>query len=322
MNKPLAIGIDVGGSALKCGLVAENGNLITSFTEPLKKDTGETGVVEQIVNCIKRSENLAGDEQKNISGVGIGFPGIVENNIVMGGADNLPGFEELSLGRLLETKTGYNIFIDNDANMMGMGEWIYGAAKGCSDIVFLTVGTGIGGALVINNRLYGGYRNRGSELGHIIIRHEGLPCTCGSRGCFEAYASTTALIDRYRLLNPDAPESADGKYIIDYYLQQEPAAVAAMAYHFDHMAAGIAGLVNIFSPQKVVIGGGISEAGDFYIHGLAERVAKLAMPATSGQTTLVTAALGNKAGLQGCAATVFRSMTTSIPSTMHNHSTQ
>lgn len=307
MNQPLAIGIDVGGSALKCGLVAEDGSLLRSFSEPLEKNAGEAGIIEQIVSCIKQAESTAHSCNGVISGVGIGFPGIVENNIVIGGADNLPGFEDLPLGALLETKTGYNIFLDNDANMMGMGEWIYGAAKGCSDIVFLTVGTGIGGALVINNQLYGGYKNRGTELGHIIIRHEGIPCSCGSRGCFEAYASVTALIDRYQLLVEEAPESADGKYIVEHYWQQDPAAIKALTYHLDHMAAGIAGYINIFSPEMVVIGGGISEAGEFYIRELRERVKNLAMPATSGQTTLMAAALGNKAGVQGCAAKVFRS---------------
>lgn len=307
MNQPLAIGIDVGGSALKCGLVSEDGSLLQSFSEPLEKDAGEAGIIEQIISCITQAESTAHNYNGVISGVGIGFPGIVENNIVIGGADNLPGFEDLPLGSLLETKTGYNIFLDNDANMMGMGEWIYGAAKGCSDIVFLTVGTGIGGALVINNQLYGGYKNRGTELGHIIIRHEGLSCTCGSRGCLEAYASVTALINRYRFLEARAPDSADGKYIMERYWQQDDAAINAMTYHLDHMAAGIAGYINIFSPEMVVIGGGISEAGDFYIRELRERVKNLAMPATSGQTTLMAAALGNKAGVQGCAAKVFRS---------------
>jgi glucokinase len=307
VNQPLAIGIDVGGSALKCGLVAEDGSLLRSFSEPLEKNEGEAGIIEQIVSCITQAESTANSYNGVVCGVGIGFPGIVENNIVIGGADNLPGFEDLPLGALLETKTGHNILLDNDANMMGMGEWIYGAAKGCGDIVFLTVGTGIGGALVINNQLYGGYKNRGTELGHIIIRHEGIPCSCGSRGCFEAYASVTALIDRYQLLAEEAPESADGKYIMERYWQKDPAAIKAMNYHLDHMAAGIAGYINIFSPEMIVIGGGISEAGDFYIRALRERVKNLAMPATSGQTTLMAAALGNKAGVQGCAAKVFRS---------------
>ncbi|WP_300602417.1 ROK family protein [Niabella sp.] len=321
MKEQFAIGIDVGGSALKCGVVAEDGNLVHCFTETIQKDSGEAGIIEQIAVCIAQAAAAAADKGGTVCGTGIGFPGIVEDNVVIGGADNLPGFEQLPLGRLLQERTGYRTLVDNDANMMGMGEWIYGAAKGCSDIVFLTVGTGIGGALIINNQLYGGYRNRGTELGHIIIRHGGIACSCGSRGCFEAYASVAALIGHYQLLKQDVPELVDGKQIIEGYVQQEDAALAAMAYHFDYMAAGIAGYINIFSPQKVVIGGGISEAGDFYIREITERVARLAMPAASEQTILVAAALGNKAGLQGCAAKIFQSLAGSTSATIYNQST-
>lgn len=321
MEQQFAIGIDVGGSALKCGVVAENGSLVHCFEEAIKKESGEAGIIDQIAACIEQAAAVAQDKGGRICGTGIGFPGIVENDIVIGGADNLPGFEQLPLGGLLKSRTGYTTLVDNDANMMGMGEWIYGAAKGCSDIVFLTVGTGIGGALVINNQLYGGYRNRGTELGHIIIRQGGIACSCGSRGCFEAYASVAALIGHYQLLRQDVPDVVNGRHIVEGYFRQEDAAVAAMDYHFDYMATGIAGYINIFSPQKVVIGGGISEAGDFYIREIAARVTRLAMPAASQQTTLVAAALGNKAGLQGCAAKVFQTLSGPTPATMYNHST-
>jgi len=321
LKEQFAIGIDVGGSALKCGVVAENGSLTYCFTEAINKEDGETGIIEQIAACIAQAAVVVQEKGGVVCGTGIGFPGIVENDVVIGGADNLPGFEQLPLGRLLMERTGYRTLVDNDANMMGMGEWIYGAAKGCSDIVFLTVGTGIGGALIINNQLYGGYRNRGTELGHVIIRQGGIACSCGARGCFEAYASVAALIGHYRLLKQDIPDIVDGRHIVEGYFQQEDAAVAAMAYHFDYMATGIAGYINIFSPQKVVIGGGISEAGDFYIREIAARVSRLAMPAASQQTTLVPAALGNKAGLQGCAAKVFQTAAGSTPAAMYNHST-
>ncbi|MBZ4189893.1 ROK family protein [Niabella beijingensis] len=321
MKEQFAIGIDVGGSALKCGVVAKDGTLVHCFTEALIKTKGEAGIIEQIAGCIGQAAAAVQLKDGAVCGAGIGFPGIVENNVVIGGADNLPGFEQLPLGYLLETQTGYPTVVDNDANMMGVGEWVYGAAKGCTDIVFLTVGTGIGGALIINNRLYGGYRNRGTELGHIIIRHQGASCSCGSRGCFEAYASVTALISHYQSLKQEAGEPVDGRQLIERYLQKEAAAVTAMEQHFDHMAAGIAGYINIFSPQKIVVGGGISEAGGFYMQEVTERVGQLAMPATSLQTTLVAAALGNKAGLQGCAATVFQQQAGYDPVTVYNHST-
>ncbi|MGC4235141.1 MAG: ROK family protein [Niabella sp.] len=304
MNSRYAIGVDVGGTALKFGIVDNEGQLIQSFTAPVQGD--EQAIIAQIKDCVQQAVALV--DHSLIEGVGIGFPGIVENNIIIGGADNLPGFEQLSLGNLLEAQTGYNVVIDNDANMMALGELVYGAAQGCTDIVFLTVGTGIGGALVLNNRLYGGYKNRGTELGHIIVQYNGNLCTCGSKGCLEAYASVTSLIEHYKTLRKELPGTVNGKQIVAAYLQQEPEAVAAMNRHFDYMAAGIAGYVNIFSPQKVVVGGGISEAGDFYIREIEKRVKVLAMPAAYAYTELVTAALGNKAGLLGCAANVFRSL--------------
>lgn len=310
LKEKIAIGIDVGGSFLKWGIVTKNGNLLHNGTEKVHKEAGESGVILQITACIQLAAGTALQLGKTITGIGIGFPGIVDNNVIIGGADNLPGFNNLALGLELERSTSYPVFIDNDANMMGLAEWSYGAAKGCSDVVFLTVGTGIGGALIINNRLYGGYKNRGTELGHIIIRQGGLPCSCGGVGCLEAYGSVTALLNLYRSIRGPQTDNLDGKYIVNRYLQDEAAATQALHQHFDALATGIAGLINIFSPQKVVIGGGISEAGDFYVREIATRTAKIAMASAASQTAIVRATLGNKAGLQGSAAKVFQ-LTTS-----------
>lgn len=293
----------MGGSSLKCGVVSTAGTIVHTFLHPLNNATTEDAIIEAIIAAIKQCADAAGGA---VSGVGIGFPGIVDENVVIGGADNLPGFENLPLGKIVQQQTGYTVVMDNDANMMGVGEWAYGAAKGCTDIVFLTVGTGIGGALVLRNELYGGYKNRGTELGHIVLQQGGVPCCCGGRGCFEAYASVTALINDYKALKNDPDTTIDGKKIVEAYLQKDPSALSAMNRHFEYMATGIAGFINVFSPQKVIIGGGISEAGDFYIEEIATRVKRIAMPAAAEYTTLSAAALGNKAGLLGCAATVFR----------------
>lgn len=302
MDNTYAIGIDVGGSSLKCGVVNNAGEVVFTLIQPLGAADTEAAIIELIIEAIRC---CAGAVNAPVTGVGIGFPGVVEDNVVIGGADNLPGFINVPLGTLIQQQTGYKSIIDNDANMMGFGELVYGAARGCSDVVFLTVGTGIGGALMINKKLYGGYKNRGSELGHIIIQHNGKPCCCGGRGCFEAYASVTALINDYAASGNYEGKELNGKIIIDHYLRRQPHAVAAVQKHFEYMAAGIVSLVNVFSPQKVVIGGGISESGSFYIKAIAEKVEQLAMPVTRAHTTLTAAALGNKAGLLGCAASVF-----------------
>jgi glucokinase len=224
----------------------------------------------------------------------------------VGGGVNLPGFEQLPLGKILNDRTGYDIVIDNDANLMGLAEVIYGAAKDSEDAIFLTIGTGIGGAIMINKKLFGGYHNRGAELGHTVIQHNGIQCACGGRGCLETYASVTALIEYYKTQNKAAEEHIDGKTIIERYLADEDHAVNAMEHHFDYLAAGIVNCVNIFSPQKVIIGGGISEAGQFYIDELTHRVKKTAIPVSFSNTKIVAASLGNKAGLLGACANAFQ----------------
>lgn len=299
MSAIYAIGIDVGGSSLKCGVVERTGEIVHSFLKSLDGAHTEQAVICLIAEAIQQ---CSGAVEGNVACAGIGFPGIVDDNRVIGGADNLPGFEDLPLGEILNQQTGLDIIIDNDANMMGLGELAFGSGKGCSDIVFLTVGTGIGGAVVINGKLYGGYRNRGAELGHMILQHNGAPCTCGAKGCFEAYASVTALVNNYRHISKDTGTGVNGRYIVEQYLLHNAGAIRAMHSHFDYMAAGIAGLVNIFSPQKVVIGGGISEAGSFYIDEIETRVRNTAMPAALAHTTITAATLGNQAGLLGCAA--------------------
>lgn len=302
MTQSYAIGIDVGGSSLKCGLVNGAGDVIYSFLFPLNNVLTEGEVIALINAAIRKCVEHA---PKKVLGVGIGFPGIVDDNIVIGGADNLPGFENLDLGKIIAGSTSLNVVIDNDANMMGWGELIYGSAAHCTDVVFITVGTGIGGGLIIDGKLYGGYKNRGTELGHITIQHGGAKCSCGSSGCFEAYASIAALVNDYAALHGTDTEGISGKMIVENYHANEPQAMKAMQKHFEYMATGIASFINVFSPQKVVIGGGISESGQFYIDEIKTRVMQTAMPGTVQHTRIVSAKLGNQAGLLGCAARVF-----------------
>ena len=307
MLQSFAIGIDIGGTSLKCGVVNQLGEVVFSYLVPLKNAKTEKEIISLIVIAILQCADKLNEP---VVGVGIGFPGVIDNDTIIGGGDNLPSFKQLELGKTLKKLTGYNIAIDNDANLMGLGELIYGAAKDCSDAVFLTVGTGIGGAIMINNKLHGGYKNRGAELGHIIIQQNGLVCSCGGSGCLEAYASVTSLIEYYKTLNKSLLEEIDGKYIIEKYLTGEVYAIKAMERHFDYLAAGIASYVNIFSPQKVVIGGGISESGQFYIDELTRRTKSLAIPVALYQTQIVSASLGNKAGILGCCANVFQKFKT------------
>jgi len=303
ISNSYAIGIDIGGTSLKCGVVNESGEILFSFLVSLKDARTESEIIALMVDAITKCTN---ELNEPIVGIGIGFPGLIENNVIIGGGVNLPGFKDLPLGKILKYMTRHNVVIDNDANLMGLGELMYGTAKESSDAIFLTVGTGIGGAVLIDKKLYGGYNNRGAELGHTIIQQNGLQCACGGRGCLETYASVTALIEYYKSLTPSATENIDGKTIVEKYLSGEDHAIKAMHRHFDYLAAGIASFVNIFSPQKVIIGGGISEAGSFYIDEITNRTKNLALPVAISNTKIVAATLGNKAGLLGACANAFQ----------------
>ncbi|WP_017495342.1 ROK family protein [Flavobacterium sp. WG21] len=303
LSKSYAIGIDIGGTSLKCGVVNELGEILFSFIVSLKEARTEKEIIRLMVDAITQCTDQL---KEPIVGIGIGFPGLIENDVIIGGGVNLPGFDQLPLGKILKDLTGHHVVIDNDANLMGLAELIYGAAKDSTDAVFLTIGTGIGGAIMINKGLYSGFKNRGGELGHTVIQQNGIACNCGGRGCLETYASVTALIKYYQSQNPAVDENIDGKTIIDKYLAGENHAIKTMEHHFDYLAAGIVNFVNIFSPEKVIIGGGISEAGQFYIDELTQRVKTFAIPVAFAHTSIVAADLGNKAGLLGACANAFQ----------------
>ncbi|GAB1415346.1 ROK family protein [Paludibacter sp.] len=302
-----AIGIDLGGTFIKFGVIDQNGSILYTDILPTSAETCAEDVIQNLIKAVKAAQKIADDKNIKLEGVGIGTPGIVDktNRIVVGAAENIAGWENVPLADRIEASCGLKTVLNNDANMMGLGEQKFGAAKGDSDVLFITVGTGIGGAIIINGKLFGGYDNRGTEMGHIPLIANGVPCACGSVGCFEAYASTSALVKEFseKALKSgmNLEEIADGKLIVALYKKSVDLAVECMENHFNYLGRGIAGLVNIFSPQKVVIGGGISEAGDFYIEKIDEYFRKYVMTDCAVNTTLVQAKLGNKAGMLGAA---------------------
>ena len=251
MKKEYAIGIDLGGTSVKYALIDNNGVFHFQGKLPSNADVSAEAVIGQLIKAVNEVKNFAEAKGYTIAGIGIGTPGIVDctNRIVLGGAENIQGWENLKLADRMEKESGLPTQLGNDANLMGLGETMYGAGNGATHVIFLTVGTGIGGAIVIDGKLFNGYANRGTELGHV-------------------------------------PLIANGE-------------------HCDFLGHGIAGFINIFSPQSVVIGGGLSEAGDFYIQKVSEKALRYAIPDCAVNTEIMAASLGNKAGSIGAASLVF-----------------
>ena len=304
-----AISIDIGGTNIKYALIDENGKILFESICPTTSSETE-GAIGQLKKAVMEMLNYAAGNNLEISGIGIGVPSVVDDGVVLF-ANNLKEIDNKNLKEIIGECFNIPVFVDNDANLMGLGESRYGNAKDASDVVFLTIGTGIGGTLIINGQLWGGYRNRGTELGHSIIRFDGKECSCGASGCLEAYASVTALIKDYKekLLENNiriAPDTIiDGKYIVSQYLKEEENAVEVMNNHFKYMATGLVGIINFFAPQKVILGGGITESGDFYIENITRLTMQQAMKEASEFVSIEAASLGNKAGFLGAAALVF-----------------
>ena len=306
-----AIGIDLGGTSVKYALVASDGGVLFSGKLPTLADEGAVAVLGQILAGAKSCLEFAAENGLQPVGIGVGSPGVVsaDERMVLGGAENIPGWERIPISDRLEQATGLPVRVNNDANLMALGETLYGAAKGATDVVFLTVGTGIGGGVLIDGRLYGGYRNRGTEFGHMTVKCDGEPCACGSVGCLEHYASTAALVRRFQARCAEEKRACtrcDGEMIVALYHAGDALAREVMEEHWDYLSTGIISIIHIFSPQTVVIGGGISEAGEFYLDELRKRVFARAMAVCSEETRIVGATLGNRAGCLGAAGLAFR----------------
>lgn len=306
-----AIGIDLGGTSVKYALVASDGGILFSGKLPTLAGEGAEAVLGQIEAGAKSCLEFAAENGLNPVGIGVGSPGVVsaDERTVLGGAENIPGWERIPLADELERLAGLPARVNNDANLMALGETLYGAAKGATDVVFLTVGTGIGGGVLIDGKLYGGYRNRGTEFGHMTIKCDGETCACGSVGCLEHYASTSALVRRFQARCAEmqrACSRCDGETIVALYHAGDALAHEVMEEHWNYLATGIVGIIHIFAPQTVVIGGGISEAGEFYLEELRRRVFARAMKVCCEETRIVGATLGNRAGCLGAAGLAFR----------------
>ncbi|SMO42263.1 glucokinase [Saccharicrinis carchari] len=310
--KKQAISIDLGGTAIKYTLVNEAFELSNYKSIPSLAHESAESVINQLGIAIEDCCLFAQKQEAKITGIGIGTPGIVDDKYrtVLGGADNIVGWKNIALADILEKRFNVPVVVENDANMMALGELASGAGRDCENVVFMTVGTGIGGALCINGQLFSGHQNRGGELGHIPLIIDGEDCSCGSVGCLEQYASTSALVRRFAERAKEAKLKLDreinGELIVELFKQEDPIAVQSINEHCYFLGRGVAAFINIFSPQKVLIGGGISEAGDFYIDKIAQTAFKYAMPDCAANSLVEGATLGNKAACIGAASLVFK----------------
>lgn len=307
------IGVDFGGTAIKAGLVDEANRIVLRHSRPARK--GLDPIAEDICAEVRTLAEQAGIGIASLPCVGVGLPGGVDpQRGVVRFAGNT-GLTDAPLREVLRQKLGIPVYIGNDANCAAIGEAVAGGAQGCKNVLLLTLGTGIGGGVILDGKLFCGADGLGTELGHIPLIAGGEPCSCGIDGCFEAYASVTALIRQTRAAMAAAPDSlmhdyardsergrVTGRTAFESAKMGDAAALAVVERYIEYLSRGIGGLISIFRPETVLIGGGLSAQGEYLLSPLNDRVRDHAFAGRRiGVPPIKRALLGNDAGTVGAA---------------------
>ncbi len=309
----IRVGIDIGGTGIKVGLVNENLQLIGEGTIPTRTDISFEEQVEAIARCVTETAAAAGFRRKeDIASVGVGIPGIANADGEVIKCTNM-GWFHMPFRKVFQKYLDVPVFIDNDANVAALAESVAGVSAGTSSSVFITIGTGIGSGIIINGRIWNGFHGIGGELGHVILDLDGVPCTCGNRGCLERYCSATALIRMGRDAvrdNPDSlilssvggdPSGIEARTVIDAAREGDPVAVRVYGEYISCLAQAVASVVNLLDPEVVVIGGGVSKAGDFLMDPLRKEYPKYVIFNDQPMPEIKLAVLGSRAGVIGAA---------------------
>lgn len=307
------IGIDVGGTNVKIALVDKSGKIIYSNSVPTYAKMGYEYTVNNIKQAIKDLMKETNTIAKDIDGIGFDFPGQVDYKTgVVKLAPNIPGWVNVPIAQMIEEEFHIPTRIDNDVRCAALGEMKFGAGQGCENFVCITVGTGIGSGLVINGQLVRGASNAAGEIGHIKLQmKDGLICGCGDTGCLEAYASGPSIVamaqdyikggksTKFREM-----AAAEGGEITPYMVAKaaeagDPVAKRIFAIVGEYIGIGLTSVINLLNPEKVIIGGGVAEAGDLLLDPIRKTIKERAMVVAGSAVEIVPAQLGNSAGVIG-----------------------
>lgn len=303
------IGVDVGGTNVKIALVSDKGKIIYSNSIPTRAEMGYEHTINSMKDAIRDLLKETKMKPSDIEGIGFGFPGQIDcKKGVVRLAPNIPGWVDIPIASIIEKEFGIPTRVDNDVRTATLGELNYGAGVGCENLICITVGTGIGSGLVVNGKLVRGANNAAGEIGHIKLNMQGGPlCGCGDRGCLEAYASGPSIVamaeeyirggksTKYReLANPEITP-----YIVAVAAKEgDPVARQIFRVMGEYIGMGLTSVVNLLNPEKIIIGGGVADAGDILLEPIKETIAKRAMT-IQREVKIVPAQLGNTAGVIG-----------------------
>ena len=305
------IGVDIGGTNIKVGLVSDELSLLRSVSVRFPHD-GAASVIAAIAEAVDDLLKQEGIARKDLESIGIVVPGSIDQTgALVIDAYNL-GFHDVPLKAMAQEAFGeVPIYLANDANGAALAELYVGAFRGCKTAVLFTLGTGLGGGIILGGHMFNGGMNQGVELGHMILEHDGEHCTCGNDGCMEAYCAASALArdgKRAAKKHPDSllakraagdPDAIDAKLIIDLAKEGDELAKALFDRYISYLSSACASIYNLLDPEVIAIGGGVCAAGEFLFAPLREQTTEKCFYKTHGR--LVPAELGNDAGMIGAA---------------------
>lgn len=307
------VGIDLGGTNIVAGVVDENYNILTKASRKTNCPRPADQIAADMAGAALDAIAQANLKPEDCEWIGIGTPGIANSETGIIEYSNNLGFVNVPMVKWISEQTGIPAFIENDANAAAYGEYVAGAAMGAKNAVCITLGTGVGGGIIINGRIYDGSNFAGAELGHTVMNIDGPQCTCGRKGCFEVYSSATGLVRITREAMEQHPESlmhkmaeeqgkVSARTAFDCMRQGDAAAKEVVDFYIRCLAAGITNTINIFQPDILCIGGGVCNEGDALLLPVKALVAKEVYTRNSEKNTdIVIAKLGNDAGIIGAA---------------------
>jgi glucokinase len=302
------IGVDLGGTNLRTALLDDCGESLEKHKETTEASEGYQKVFEKLllnINRMRRNADLRGTK---VVAVGVGAPGVIHaHRGVVVASPNFPDWNNLPLKQLLEDALEVPVFLENDANAAALGEQWRGAGKGINSMIYLTLGTGVGGGIVHEGRIWQGADGMAGEVGHMTIFPDGRQCGCGNRGCLEMYASSRGIVMSYLEALKEGRGGQDRRDITSAEVYRsardgEPLATLVMQQMGRYLGIGIASLINIFNPEMVVIGGGVKDAWELFMEGTRTEIKKRAFAYPAERTRIVPSVLGDDAGIVGAGA--------------------
>ena len=316
------IGVDLGGTNIVSLFINEKGKVIVRDKRETLTEKGKETTINQIVESVKaviEKGKKKGISFKSILGIGIGSPGPLNTKEgLIYFAPNLPGWENVPLKNILEKTLKMPVFLENDANAAALGEWWIGAGKDVNNLVLFTLGTGIGGGIIINGEVVHGFRDTAAEIGHMIIHEEGLLCNCGTKGCLEAYASATGVVKRTISAIENGKKSILTEITNNHLKEITCKMVYESAKKGDelckwiveetgrYLGIGIANMVNILNPEMIILAGGMIKAKALLFDPTIKYAQKYALKAAIKKVKILPASLGDDSGATGAAATVLK----------------